>query len=71
MEEIRGIRGKRIKLEELGGTGRNLEEIRGGNGRKSGEMGGNGGTWRNLKEIRGGKNKTEGTGRNLEELGGT
>ena len=39
MEELGGnqggkrekIRGKKIKLEELGGTGRNLEEIRGGN----------------------------------------
>ena len=59
-----------------------MEEIRGGNGRKSGEMGGNGGTWRNLKEIRGGNGRKSGgekiklkelggTWRNWEELGGT
>ena len=48
-----------------------MEEIRGGNKRKSGQMGGNGG---NLVEIRGETDqggKLGGTGRNWEELGGT
>ena len=66
-EEIRG----QIKLQELGGTWRNWEEL-GGTWRKwrkkikleeLGETGETGGTRRNWEEL-------GGTGRNLEELGG-